>query len=76
MATGSILIVVFTTPLHFELLLRCSGVVAEQGGLTSHAATLARELGKPCVVGVSSALVSIPAEREVVVDGDNGTVSW
>jgi pyruvate kinase len=35
---------------------RAAAIVAEEGGLLSHAAIVARELGKPSAVGVSNAL--------------------
>lgn len=30
----------------------CKGIITEEGGLTSHAAIVSRELGKPCVINV------------------------
>lgn len=30
----------------------CKGIITEEGGLTSHAAIVSRELGKPCLIGV------------------------
>lgn len=32
-------------------LTNCVGIIADEGGLTSHASIVARELGKPCIVG-------------------------
>lgn len=51
----------------------CVALVTELGGPTSHTAIIARSLGLPAVVGVSSA-TRIAADTVVVVDGDHGTV--
>jgi pyruvate, water dikinase len=50
------------------------GVVAEQGGMTSHAAIVAREMGIPAVLGVSGATRLILSGDAVRVDGDRGEV--
>ncbi len=46
-----------------------SGVVTERGGMTSHAAVIARGLGVPCVVGVGGVELSQRAKTLKVVDG-------
>ncbi|NJK67497.1 MAG: phosphoenolpyruvate synthase [Microcoleus sp. SU_5_3] len=51
-----------------------AGIVSEQGGMTSHGAILARELGIPAVVGVAGATRSIETGDSVLVDGDTGEV--
>jgi pyruvate, water dikinase len=50
------------------------GIVAEQGGMTSHGAILARELGIPAVVGVAGAMRAIETGDAVSIDGDTGEV--
>jgi pyruvate,water dikinase len=56
------------------MLQKLSGIVTEQGGLTSHAAILARELGIPAVVNVPDATVIIQNGERLLVDGDKGEV--
>ncbi len=46
-----------------------SGVVTERGGMTSHAAVIARGLGVPCVVGVGGVELSQRAKTLKVLDG-------
>ena len=53
---------------------RFAGVVTEAGGPLGHGATLARELGIPCVVGCKNAWRSIDAGDAVLVDGARGKV--
>jgi phosphohistidine swiveling domain-containing protein len=73
-APGDILVVPFSTPLYYDLFLRASAVVAEVGGVTSHAAGLARELGLPCVVAATGAMNLIADGATITVDGDAGVV--
>ncbi len=56
------------------LLKNVTGIVTEQGGLTSHAAILARELGIPAIVSASGASEYLHSGIVVVVDGDRGCV--
>ncbi|HEY2942831.1 MAG TPA: PEP/pyruvate-binding domain-containing protein [Vicinamibacteria bacterium] len=56
------------------LLASAAGAVAEMGGLLSHGAVVARELGVPCVVDVRDATRRIRTGARVVVDGGSGHV--
>jgi phosphohistidine swiveling domain-containing protein len=49
--------------------------VVETGGMLSHAATVAREFGIPCVVLVKDATRRIKDGATVTVDGAAGTVT-
>jgi pyruvate,water dikinase len=48
---GQILVTRETTPAWEPAMEKSAAIVTEQGGTTSHAAIVSRELGKPCVVG-------------------------
>lgn len=50
------------------------GVITEQGGMTSHAAIVAREMGIPAVLGIAGATRLIRTGDAVRVDGDRGEV--
>ncbi len=50
------------------------GYVTVHGGLTSHAAIVARSLDIPCVVGVHDAMSHINSGDLIIVDGFNGKV--
>ncbi|WP_167828684.1 phosphoenolpyruvate synthase [Streptomyces sp. MZ04] len=71
---GSILIAPFTDPAWTPLFSAVSGMVVEIGGLMTHGAVVARELGLPAVVGVDHATKQIPDGARIRVDGSQGTV--
>jgi pyruvate,water dikinase len=56
------------------ILATAAGAVAEIGGLLSHGAVVARELGVPCVVDVRGATRRFRTGDRLVVDGSAGTV--
>jgi len=53
---------------------RVRGFVTEHGGVTSHAAIIARSLGIPAVTGVKGISERVKCSDIVLLDGDNGTV--
>lgn len=74
---GEVLVTRITDP-DWEPLMRMAGaIVTEQGGKTSHAAIVSRELGIPCVVGTGDATKVIRPGREITVScaqGESGYV--
>jgi phosphohistidine swiveling domain-containing protein len=56
------------------LLASAAGAVAEIGGLLSHGAVVARELGVPCVVDIHDATRRLRTGERVLVDGSAGLV--
>jgi phosphoenolpyruvate-protein phosphotransferase len=57
-----------------ELAPTVCGIALVGGGVTAHAAIVARSLGLPMVVGAGAGLLEIEDGEEVVVDGDRGVV--
>lgn len=51
---------------------RLVGIVSEKGSSNSHVAILARALGVPCVMGVTSIDISDLEGKEIIVDGYQG----
>ena len=72
---GEILISEATDPDLIELLKIAGGVVTQQGGVTSHASILCRELGKPALIGVANLLDSLKDGDRVILDGYNGKLT-
>ncbi len=81
-ADGAVFVAEETSPEHLWAMQRCVAVVTMRGGATSHAAVVARELGRPCVVGVGGRLAGLDVEMDetvragelVTVDGGAGTI--
>ncbi|MGF1986715.1 MAG: putative PEP-binding protein [Nostoc sp. ZfuVER08] len=71
---GVILVVPKITPDWLPLLQHVVGIITEQGGLTSHAAILARELGIAAVVNATSATSLIQTGERLLLDGDRGEI--
>ncbi len=71
---GDILITNQTTPDFVPLMKKAGAVVAEQGGVTSHAAIVSRELGVPCIVGAKKAMSVFKTGDKVEVDASNGLI--
>jgi pyruvate,orthophosphate dikinase len=52
-----------TSPEDIQGMKAASGILTAKGGMTSHAAVVARGMGKSCVTGCSSIHVDLPRER-------------
>ncbi len=72
---GDVLVAPFTDTPWTPLFIPAAAVVVETGGMLSHAATVAREFGIPCVVLVDDATRIIREGDTVTVDGATGTVT-
>jgi pyruvate,water dikinase len=71
---GEVLVAPSTDPAWTPLFLTASALVMEMGGMMSHGAVVARELGIPAVVGVAAATERIRTGETVTVDGAQGAV--
>jgi len=71
---GDIIVTEMTTPDMVPAMKRAAGIVTDQGGMTSHAAIVSRELGVPAVVGADGATTRLQDGQHVTIDGDRGTV--
>lgn len=71
---GAVLVTRVLTPAMSHGLSAVCGIVTEVGGLTSHAAIVARELGIPAVIGVDRATEQIRSGALVSVNGNDGTI--
>jgi pyruvate,water dikinase len=75
MQAGEVLVTRMTSPDWVPIMRRAAAIVTDAGGMTSHAAIVARELGLPCVVGARNATRVLETGMVVTVDGSTGTVS-
>lgn len=72
--TGEILIASETTPNFVPAMRRAAAFVTDVGGITSHAAIIAREMQKPCIVGTKVATQVLKDGDLVEVDAEKGIV--
>jgi pyruvate,water dikinase len=71
---GEVIVATATDPTWTSFLALASGLVLEVGGLLSHGAIIARELGIPAVVDVSGATSVLTTGERVRIDGGDGLV--
>ncbi|HCD72328.1 MAG TPA: pyruvate kinase, partial [Thermovirga lienii] len=71
---GDILVCRQTDKGFVEAAKKASAIIAEEGGLTSHAAILSLELRIPCIVSAKSAMTVLEDGMIVTVDGNRGIV--
>jgi len=71
---GDIIVTKMTTPDMVPAMKRAGGIVTDEGGMTSHAAIVSRELGVPAVVGTGDATTVLSDGQQITLDGDMGSV--
>lgn len=74
MKEGSILVTEMTRPNIVTALKKCGAIVTDEGGITSHAAIISRELQKPCIIGTKIATKVLKDGDMVEVDAEKGIV--
>jgi pyruvate,water dikinase len=72
---GDVMVTEQTTPDMVPAMKRSAAIVTDEGGLTSHAAIVSRELGKTAVVGTGNATNVLEDDDYVTVDGSKGKVT-
>jgi pyruvate,water dikinase len=71
---GDVIAASMTSPDMVPAIRRASALVTDEGGMTSHAAIVARELGVPAVLGTGEATAVLSPGDVISVDGDQGVV--
>ena len=71
---GDILVAAMTMPKYLPAMNKASAFVTDEGGITCHAAIIAREMKKPCVIGTKVATQVLKDGEFVEVDADKGVV--
>lgn len=71
---GEILVAAMTTPDYLPAMNKAIAFITDEGGITCHAAIVAREIGKPCVIGTKIATKALKTGDMVEVDADKGIV--
>ena len=74
MNKGDILVSIATDPDIVPAMKKAAAIVTEQGGVTSHAAIVSREMKIPCVIGTKIATKVLKDGDMVEVDANQGVV--
>ncbi len=70
----SILVAAMTSPDYIFAMKQAKGIITDVGGMTSHAAVVSREIGKPCIVGTGNATKIIKTGMRVTMDLKTGEI--
>jgi phosphohistidine swiveling domain-containing protein len=71
---GDIIVTGMTTPDFAPLIRKASAIITNEGGITCHAAIVAREMKKPCIIGTKIATQVLKTGDMVEVDANEGIV--
>ncbi|MFA6405119.1 MAG: PEP-utilizing enzyme, partial [Candidatus Paceibacterota bacterium] len=71
---GEILVTHMTTPDYLPAMNKAIAFVTDEGGITCHAAIVAREMGKPCVIGTKIASKALKTGDIIEIDADAGLI--
>jgi rifampicin phosphotransferase len=74
MKQGNILVVTQTKPMFMPVIKKAIAIVTDEGGITSHAAIVARELNIPCIIGTHYATKAFKDGDLLEVDANTGIV--
>ncbi len=71
---GDVLVTKMTNPDMVVTMQKASAIVTDEGGITSHAAIVSREMGIPAVVGTEEATIKLKEGEVITVNGFTGKV--
>ncbi len=72
--TGDVLVAPMTSPDYVPAMKKASAIITNEGGMTSHAAIVSREMGIPCVVGTKTGTKVLNEGDIVTVNGSTGEI--
>lgn len=72
---GDVLVTNMTIPAYISAMKKAVAFVTNEGGITCHAAIIAREMKKPCIIGTKIATQIFKDGDMVEVDAEKGIVS-
>ena len=71
---GEIIVSVMTEPGYLPIMKKAGAFITDEGGLLCHAAIVARELKKPCIIGTKIATKVLKDGQLVEVDAEKGII--
>ncbi|MBI5635807.1 hypothetical protein HY993_02475 [Candidatus Micrarchaeota archaeon] len=73
-AAGNILVATTTNAEYLPAMQKAAGFITDEGGITCHAAIVARELSKPCIVGTKNATRVLKSGMLIELNAGKGIV--
>ena len=71
---GDIIVAISTDKDIMQYIERASGIVVEEGGVTSHAAIVGLSFGIPVIVGAKDATKELKDGELITIDSDSGLI--
>lgn len=71
---SEILVTSMTRPEFVPIMRKALGVITDEGGITSHAAIISREMNKPCIIGTKFATKILKDGDEVELRMNHGSI--
>lgn len=71
---NEILVAKTTDPSYVMIMAKAAAIITDTGGIMSHPAIVARELGIPCVVATKKATIVLRNGQKVKIDGEKGII--
>jgi pyruvate, water dikinase len=71
---GDVLVTEMTNPDMVVSMQKSVAIVTDEGGMTSHASIVSREMGIPCIVGTGNATSVLKEGAKITVDGNSGKI--
>ncbi|MFA5792235.1 MAG: PEP-utilizing enzyme, partial [Candidatus Paceibacterota bacterium] len=72
--SGEILVTPMTSPEYLSAMRKAAAIITDEGGLTCHAAIVARELKKPCIIGTKVATKLFQDGDLIEVNANKGII--
>jgi pyruvate, water dikinase len=72
---GDILVAPMTYPSFIDAMNKASAFITDEGGITSHAAIISREMKKPCIIGTKNATSILKDNQLIEVDAKNNMIN-
>jgi phosphoenolpyruvate synthase/pyruvate phosphate dikinase len=71
---GDILVASMTRPEYVPAMRKAAAIITDEGGITCHAAIVARELGIPCIIGTKIATKILKDNDLIEIKGNHGLI--
>lgn len=72
--SGDVLVAPMTSPDYVPAMKKAAAIITNEGGMTSHAAIVSREMGIPCIVGTKTGTTTLKEGDVVTVNGTTGEI--